>query len=74
MWFAVLHYVNAQLQMVPDFPETPGKEPGSTEVTIQLRDALWAHDDLRERFIADNPAHLSAVDLAIDTCLELSPL
>ena len=65
MWFAVLHYVNAQLHMVPDFPEAPDQESVSTEVAVQLRDALWAHDDLRERFIADNPAHLSAADLAV---------
>ena len=65
MWFALLHYVNAQLHIVPDFPEAPGKEAVSTEVTVQLRDALWAHDEVRERFIADNPAQLSAADLSV---------
>ncbi|MBV9712093.1 MAG: hypothetical protein JO011_14395, partial [Ktedonobacteraceae bacterium] len=65
IWFALLNYINAQLYIVPDFPDAPGNEPISTEVTVQLRDALWDHDDLRERFIADNPAQLSAADLAI---------
>ena len=65
IWFALLHYVNAQVQLVPDFPEIPGKEAVSTDVTVQLRDALWAHNDLREHFLVDNPAHLSAEDLAI---------
>lgn len=65
IWFALLHYVNAQLHIVSAFPETPGKEPLSPEVTVQLRDALWTHDQVRERFIADNPAQLSADDLAI---------
>jgi len=40
IWFALLHYVNAQVQLVPDFPEIPGKEAVSTDVTVQLRDAL----------------------------------
>lgn len=51
IWFALLHYVNTQLQLVPTFPATPGEEDVSTEVTIQLRDALWANDGLREQFI-----------------------
>lgn len=65
MWFALLHYINTQLQLVPAFPATPGEEDVSTEVTVQLRDALWANDALRERFMTDNPAQLSAADLAL---------
>lgn len=65
IWFALLHYVNAQLQLVPTFPATPGEEDVSTEVTVQVRDALWANDGLREQFITDNPAWLSANDLAV---------
>jgi len=30
-----------------------------------LRDALWADDALRDRFIADNPAGLPPADLAL---------
>ncbi len=65
IWFALLHYINTQLQLVPAFPATPGVEEVSTEVTMQLRDALWANDALREQFITDNPAQLSAEDLAL---------
>ncbi len=65
IWFALLHYVNAQLQLVPVFPDAPGKEDVSIEVTVQVRDALWANDALREQFIVDNPAQLSAPDLAL---------
>ncbi len=65
IWFALLHYVNTQLQLVPAFPAAPGKEDVSTTVTIQVRDALWANDALREQFIAENPAQLSAADLAL---------
>jgi hypothetical protein len=65
IWFALLLYVNTQLRLVPSFPATPGVEMVSTEVTLKLRDALWANDALREQFIADNPAQLSASDLAL---------
>jgi hypothetical protein len=65
IWFALLHYVNKQLQLVSTFPATSDEETVSTEVTAQLRDALWAHDDLREQFMTDNPAQLSAADLAV---------
>jgi hypothetical protein len=65
IWFALLHYVNAQLQLVPAFPDAPGKEEVSIEVTVQLRDALWANDALRQQFMTDNPAHLSVADLAL---------
>src|SRR5260370_17440106 len=65
IWFALLHYVNTQLHLVPDFPAIPGVETVSTEVTVKLRDALWANDALREQFIAENPAQLPAEDLAL---------
>ena len=32
---------------------------------MQLRNALWADDTLRESFIADNPAGLPPADLAL---------
>jgi len=65
IWFQLLHYVNTQLQLIPPFPATPGKEEISTTDIVQVRDALWANDALREQFIAENPAQLSADDLAL---------
>lgn len=65
IWFALLNYVNAQLHLDLDFPEAAGSMPISTQVIQQLRDTLWEHDNLRERFVADNPAQLAAEDLAI---------
>jgi hypothetical protein len=65
IWFILLHYVNSQLQLVPDFPAVPGEQEISPEIATQIRDALWANDALREQFIADNPAQLSAADLAL---------
>jgi hypothetical protein len=65
IWFPLLHYVNTQLQLVPAFPAAPGKEEVSTADIIQVRDALWADDALREQFIAENPEQWSAADLAL---------
>lgn len=66
MWLALLHYVNDQLHLVPAFPaseERNGLLPLSDE--LQLRNALWADDELRERFISANPAGLSSAELAV---------
>lgn len=65
VWFALLYYVNEQLHLVPFFPDTPDTSAISAEDTMQVRDALWADDTLRERFIDNNPAHLSSDDLAL---------
>ena len=66
IWLALLRYVNEQQQRVPTFPaseERNGLLPLSDE--MHLRNALWADDGLRERFIAANPADLSSADLAV---------
>ena len=66
IWLAVLHYVNEQKHLVPAFPATEernGLLPLADE--MQLRNALWADDALRERFISANPAGLEAADLAV---------
>ncbi len=42
IWFALLHYVNTQLHLVPSFPAAPGEQDASPEVTMQVRDAFWA--------------------------------
>jgi hypothetical protein len=69
IWFALLHYVNAQRRLAPAFPATweEATEEGSMplDVVQPLRDALWAEDALRERFIADNPSGLPTADLAL---------
>jgi hypothetical protein len=71
IWFALLHYVNAQRHLVPAFPAT--WEEATQEASLPLdavqplRDALWAEDALREQFIADNPTGLPTADLALVT-------
>lgn len=66
IWLALLHHVNEQQHLVPAFPapeERNGLLPLSDE--MHLRNALWADDTLRERFISANPAGLSSADLAV---------
>jgi hypothetical protein len=65
VWFRLLHYVNQRRKLVDAFPAI--WQPGivSSEEALPLRDALWEDDSLREDFIRDNPARLSADDLAL---------
>ena len=55
-----------RVNLIPAFPVTEERGkllPLSDE--LQLRNALWADDTLRERFISANPAGLSSADLAV---------
>src|SRR5712692_4657227 len=65
IWFPLLHYVNEQRQLTTTFPDAP--RPGAIlqADALQLRNALWADDTLRESFIAANPARLPPADLAL---------
>ena len=65
IWFALLNYVNAQRRLVASFPAAPGEATIPPADAVVLRDALWADDALRDRFIADNPAGLPPADLAL---------
>ena len=65
IWFALLRFTNEQRHLVPKLPAQPGKASLSPSVTNTIRQAVWADDPLRERFIAENPASLSQADLEI---------
>ncbi len=65
IWFPLLYYVNQKRQLVDYFPGTWGKSSVEPSAAVTLRDALWADDALRETFIAENPAKLAPVDLAL---------
>ena len=63
--FVLLHHVNEQLHLVASFPKSPeGASVPLTDV-LPLRNAVWADDSLRERFLDENPARLSPADLAL---------
>src|SRR5260370_3613564 len=66
IWLALLHDRNEQQHLVPAFPASEvrnGLLPLSDE--LQLRNALWADETLRERFLSVNPAGLSSADWAV---------
>jgi hypothetical protein len=65
VWFPLLHYINEQRHLIPNFPSKWGKRSVPPADAAVLRDALWQDDSLREAFIAENPAHLSPDDLAL---------
>jgi len=65
VWMALLHYVNEQRRLLPSFPAAVGEQPVDPGDVAVLRDALWADDALRDRFIADNPAGLDPAGLEL---------
>ena len=65
IWWPLLRYVNAQRHIVPELPVAPGERSLSGQEAHQIRNALWESDEMREAFIAENPANLPAADLAI---------
>lgn len=66
IWWPLLAYVNERRRLVP---RVIGKviKGGvlSTQEAAKVRGALWADDPLREAFLTENPAHLSAEDLEV---------
>jgi len=65
IWFALLRFVNEQLQLISDFPVSEEEGTIPPAKAMELRDALWADDTLLEQFVATNPAGLSSSDLAL---------
>ncbi|HEY8745392.1 MAG TPA: hypothetical protein VIU62_20065 [Chloroflexota bacterium] len=65
VWFALLHWVNEQRRLIAAFPATPPVASLTPADMAVVRDALWADDALRERFLATNPAGLTPADLTL---------
>jgi hypothetical protein len=65
IWFELLRFVNDQRQLISDFPASRDEGVLVPSDAMQLRNALWADETLREQFIATNPADLSPSDLAL---------
>src|SRR5512145_2391774 len=64
IWWSLLYYVNSKRNIAPELLE---RKPGPLDIQLALpiREALWSDDALREAFIVENPARLSAEELAI---------
>lgn len=61
----LLKWTNDTLHVVPPFPLPSARHPISPDVALPVRDALWAHEGLLERFVAENPARLPGEALAL---------
>ena len=65
IWIPLLHYVNQQKQVVEDFPQQWGADHIDVQDAGAIRVVLWDNDDLLDAFVRENPAQLSADDLAM---------
>ena len=65
IWFVLLHWVNEQLHLVPRLAAVPAEGSVPPEQAMQVRNALWANDQLLKRFLTENPAQFSEEDLAL---------
>lgn len=64
MW-ALQAYVNRQLKLVPGIKSTKSYIKLDSEEKLKVRDALWAHPELLEAFLVENPARLSPEEIQI---------
>ncbi len=65
IWKPLLLHVNRKLRVEPAMLRATADERWDYHKVFPIREALWANDPLRHEFIAENPAGLSAADLAI---------
>lgn len=63
LWYSLLAYVNDRRHLVADHTAEPNGPLYTVQEAFALRQALWADESLREAFVAENPAGLSAADL-----------
>lgn len=65
IWFRLLHYANEHCDLVPEVPISPEEGSISPNDALKLRSVVWADDELRRAFIAENPFDLPPADLAL---------
>ena len=63
LFLAILAYVNRQLNVVPNVSKPSDLYRLGTERTAKIRDALYAHRDLLDRFISENPEGFAPEEL-----------
>lgn len=65
IWIPLIRFANEELQVVSNLA---GEGPSSSidvAHAVKVRDALWKHEIVLDKFIAKNPARLSPDDLSI---------
>ena len=65
IWRPLLFFANERRRIVPSLLGADETTPLPPQEVVKIRDAIWADESLREAFIAQNPAGLSAEDLAL---------
>jgi hypothetical protein len=65
VWKPLLLFVNRRLNLVPEMLSIGLDDSWDVRHVQTIRDATWADDSLREAFVAENPAKLSAEDLEL---------
>jgi hypothetical protein len=65
IWRPLLYFANEQRRIVPSLLGADETTTLPAQDVVKIRDAIWADDSLREAFITQNPAGLSASDLAL---------
>ena len=66
LYAALLSFVNRKLEVSPEqFSDSREYTSTPPEARVAIRDALFAHRELIDEFVRDNPANLKADDLEI---------
>ncbi len=65
IWRPLLYFANEQRRIVPSLLGADETTTLPAQEVVKIRDAIWADNSLREAFITQNPAGLSASDLAL---------
>jgi hypothetical protein len=65
IWRPLLFFVNARRNVVPGLLGATADTPLPIQEVVKIREALWTDDALRQAFVTENPAGLSAADLAM---------
>ncbi len=65
IWWPLLKFVNAQENVVDNFPKDPYAEGVNPQVAVKIRDILWNLPGMLDGFIRANPAGLPEKDLQL---------
>lgn len=65
IWRPLLRFANEELKVVPNLSGKGPKDSIDIDSAIEVRNALWEHEAVLDKFLAKNPAQLSADDLVI---------
>ena len=65
IWRPLLYFANEQRRIAPSLLGADETTSLPAQEVVKIRDVIWADNSLREAFISQNPAGLSADDLAV---------